>query len=161
MYKTISVILLASAGLILAGTVHSQEEEEEPTYEDDSRTCLNLRMIRRTKVVDDRSVLFYTRSGDVYHNVLGNACSGLAREGRFSYQSRIGSLCRMDSINVLRSGGWGMQQGVGCSLGRFHKISDENAKALLEPPAVQPQAVDLPMPSPERVGTGEDPPENP
>jgi len=155
MYKPMKLIpivaLLATAALPL----HAQEEEA-PVVDEDAVRCLNLRMVRRTDVVDDRNILFYMRGGDVYHNILPRACSGLAREDRFSYKTSLGKLCQIDNIRVLYDDPFGLREGISCSLGYFHKISEEDAKALQEGVGKGPEAAPLPMPEPGEVGDEDD-----
>jgi hypothetical protein len=55
---------------------------------------------------------------------------------------------------------YGLREGIGCQLGKFHKITREDATALKEP-APMPQAQPLPMPEPQEVGADEDEPAEP
>ncbi len=130
--------------------------EEEPVYDENTVECVPLRSIRRTEVLDDRNVLFYMRGTTVYHNILSRACGGLAREDRFSYETSMGRLCRMDYISVLYNDGFGVRAGNRCSLGAFHKIDREDAEALREGLEGRPAANPLPLPTPQEVGEDED-----
>ena len=164
MYKQIKKWM--SAGILLvtlfcspAGAQDKQVDvtEEEPVYDENTAQCISLRDIRRTKVVDDRNVLFYTRGKTVYHNVLPRSCSGLAREDRFSYQTSIGRLCRLDQISVLYNDPFGMRAGNRCSLGVFHKIDRDDAKAFIDSADNDvPVANPLPMPAPQEVGASQE-----
>ena len=143
---------IAAAALLSACLVNpSFAQDEEPVVDRDSVDCVNLRMVRRTEVIDDRNILFHMRGGDVYHNVLPRRCSGLAREDRFSYETTIGRLCKMDTIRVLYSDGLGMREGQHCGIGAFHKIDKEAAEAFRESFDKKPQAEELPMPEPGEV----------
>ena len=160
MYKLtfISAVFLAS----LAWASESTAQEEEPAYDDNSRTCISTRRIRRTRVIDDRSILFYVTGRDVYHNILPAACNGLRRENRFSYQTNGSQLCSRDAISVLFDHSWGLRTGARCGLGLFHKITREDAKALMEMRDQPPQSNPLPTPEPQEVGSEsseEEPPE--
>lgn len=161
MYKLMNR-LIAAAVLISAWLVSpSFAQDEEPVMDADSVDCVNLRMVRRTEVVDDRNILFHMRGGDIYHNILPRRCNGLAREDRFSYESRIGKLCRMDTISVLYSDGLGMRAGQHCGLGSFHKIDKEAAEAFRESLDKKPEAEPLPMPEPGEVDEKADEEEDP
>ena len=96
------------------------------------------------------------RGRTIYHNMLPRQCGALAREDRFSYQTSIGRLCRLDSIRVLYDDPFGLRAGNRCSLGLFHKIDREDAEALKEGVGMSPEANPLPMPEPERVGKPEE-----
>ena len=153
------IIRIAPIGILLGLSISAiaqdeqgPAEEEELVYDDFTTECISLRSLRRTDVVDDRNVLFYMRGKTVYHNILPRPCGGLAREDRFSYQTNIGRLCRLDHIRVLYDDPFGMREGNRCSLGVFHKMDREDAKALKEGLNAQPEAVPLPMPEPEEVG---------
>ena len=166
MHKHIRQFVAATALLLLAWPVLAQDPAdeapaEELVYDENTEDCISLRNVRRTEVVDDRNVLFYMRGSTVYHNILPRKCGGLAREDRFSYQTSVGRLCRLDHIRVLYNDAFGLREGNRCSLGVFHKIDSEDAKAFKESvrndvPAANP----LPLPAPEEVGETEETNEN-
>lgn len=166
MHKLIRVFLLPAIALSIAMPAVGQEEEQViktakegqaiDTVEDSTRSCITLRSLRRTQVIDDSNIVFRLRGRTTYHNILPRACTGLAREDRFSYDSGFGRLCEGDMIRVLYSGAFGsagMREGAGCRLGMFQKISQEDAKALKDAPLNQPESkIKLPMPAPQEVG---------
>lgn len=171
MHKLIRNILLVAFAFFVAFPVLGQEDEQakEATGEsvdemtdDLTRSCITLRSLRRTDAIDDRNILFRMRGRTVYHNILPARCGGLARENRISYDSRFGRLCKGDMIRVLHSNSFstfGVGEGFGCRLGAFHKITQEDAKALKEGPNTQPTPAALPMPSPQEVGATPSEPE--
>jgi len=161
MYKRFTQLLpgLLLLSLAIAAPVSGQEPEtddpddEELVYDENTAECVTLRNVRRTEVLDDRNVLFYMRGKTVYHNILPRSCGGLAREDRFSYQTNIGRLCRLDHIRVLYNDPLGLREGNRCSLGVFHKIDSETAKGMKESMKDDgPVANPLPLPNPEEVG---------
>lgn len=143
-------------GLAMA-TLPALAQDEEPTVDDGTTRCISIRSIRSTDIIDDRNVLFYMRGNVVYHNILSRRCPGLAREDRFSYKPSSGRLCDIDSINVLYRDARGMRTGAACGLGRFIKITREDAKALKEGPKEDPPPKPLPMPEPEEIGSEKEP----
>lgn len=158
--KWMNEFLLAVLAAGLALPVAAQEEE--PSYDDNARECINLRQLRRTEVIDDRNILFYMSGSVVYHNILPRQCGGLAREDRFSYQTSVGRLCRIDWINVLYDDPYGLREGSRCGLGLFHKITREDAKALKDEQERRgPEANPLPMPEPEEIGAPDEEPGEP
>lgn len=149
MYKLLPIIPVACWILAAAAPATAQEEE---SVDDATEDCINMRSVRRTEVLDDRNILFFMPRDVVYHNILRKNCNGLAREDRFSYETRMGRLCRLDHINVLFDDPFGMREGAMCSLGYFHKITKEDAEAMIEGPTSKPESRPLPMPEPEAPG---------
>ena len=132
--------------LMLSAPSAADEEKDE-----DARSCINSSLIRQTKIVDDTRILFYLRGKTIYHNILSRKCNGLAREGRFSYHTTTGSLCRLDFIRVLYRGGAGLQEGSACGLGYFHEVTEEDVEMMLEDLSRPPQAQPLPPAEPEEI----------
>jgi hypothetical protein len=96
--------------------------------------CISTASLDATKVVNDRTVLFYQRNGRIYLNLLKTACPELVRSGRFVFQVRgVGTprLCDKDVIHAMDpfTGGYG----VACNLDEFYEISEADAQALLDP----------------------------
>lgn len=150
MYKQMKRISLLS---LLAGlAVPTFAQDEEPVRDDSVTNCISVRSIRSTDIIDDRNVLFFMRGDVVYHNILSRRCPGLAREDRFSYRTAASRLCDIDSINVLYRDARGMRPGAACGLGKFIKITREDARALKEGPTEEPPPKPLPMPEPEEIG---------
>ncbi len=83
--------------------------------------CLLLQNIRETKVIDDATIDFYTRSGQVYRNRLPNSCPQLGFERAFSYATSITQLCNVDIITVILTTS-PLQRGASCGLGKFTPI---------------------------------------
>lgn len=109
--------------------------------------CIATTRLDRTEVVDDETVLFYMRDGDIYRNRLSRSCPGLEREKRFTYRVYGNQLCRVDTITVLESRSFGLNDGFTCSLGDFQPISVEEAERLTGefwPHDVEVEAVELP-----------------
>ena len=157
MHKLLKIISAVSIASCIAIPVLAQDEEavdipEGEKVGDSMRSCVTLRSLRRTEVIDDGNILFRMRGRTVYHNILPAKCGGLAREDRFSYDAQFGRLCKGDVIRVLYSDSFGMREGSGCRIGAFHKISQEEAKVLKEGPDIQTVPAQLPMPAPQEVG---------
>jgi len=98
------------------------------------RRCVNVHRIRSTDVIDERTILFRMRGGEVLANYLSHDCPSLAREERFSYEVRTSQLCNVDFITVIQGFGSSLRRGVSCGLGFFYPITAEEAEFLaLEP----------------------------
>ena len=148
------VCILATACLVLSLSPFSSARAEEVPEEGGER-CVNMRTVSRTEIIDDQTILFYMRGGEIYRNYLPHRCSGLAREERFSYSTTVSRLCDMDTITVLYSHGVGLSSGPSCGLGKFYPISEDEAQALKETPDLEPEP--LPPAEPEEPEIPEEP----
>lgn len=143
---------LVSLLLLFTGMVFAQDDADETVVSPDDATagealafdregelCITTRAIRSTDIIDDRTILFEMRGGDYYVNNLTRTCRGLKREGRFSYRVSIGRLCSVDMIRVLERFGRGLEEGIGCGLGQFFPITEEEAELLGSGPGERAQ----------------------
>jgi hypothetical protein len=92
--------------------------------------CVSLRQIDYTKVIDDDTVLFFLKGGDVMRNDLPRNCPRLMSEDAFTYRTSIEQLCDSDTITVLDDVGAGFIPGATCGLGEFQPITDHEAETL-------------------------------
>ncbi|HSG63869.1 MAG TPA: hypothetical protein VLD39_02670 [Gammaproteobacteria bacterium] len=92
--------------------------------------CIVASRIRQTKIIDNRTIVFYMTGGRAYVNELAINCPRLAREKRFSYDLRTSQLCSTDYITVLEYWGSTLREGPSCGLGQFHPITAEEAELL-------------------------------
>ena len=147
-------LLVLTIGLsgLLAVTPSLADEAVDEIDNVNTKNCIRVRSLRSTKIVDDLNIIFYMIGSDTYHNILPRQCHGLKREGRFSYKTSTGSLCKQDTIRLLYQAGSGLQEGNACRLGLFHPISKEDAAALIDGPIEPPQAKPVPLPEPEEIG---------
>lgn len=96
--------------------------------------CITANRVDRTKVIDERTIVFYMRGRDIYRNELAIDCRSLVREKRFSYDLHTNRLCNTDHITVLEYWGSTLQPGISCGLGLFYPITKEEAEFLnIEP----------------------------
>jgi hypothetical protein len=110
-----------------AGLASGQDDEP---FDRTPASCLSLTRIDHTRVVDDQTILFYMRDDRVYRNFLPRQCPGLAQQNRFSYVSRTGRLCNVDTVTVLEQWAGRLEPGFTCGLGDFHPISPEEIEDL-------------------------------
>jgi hypothetical protein len=105
----------------------------------ESRDCLIRSWIHKTGVVNDGAVIFFVRNQQAYLNVLEATCVGLERQGDFvpapqrATTGVVGStrVCDIDQIFPYREES--TRREVGCGLGRFFLISEEQALQILTP----------------------------
>ncbi len=108
---------------VVAGPASAQSESAAPAQRVPER-CIQLDRVRRTEVIDDRTLIFHMRSGEIYLNYLERECPRLASEERFMYSPTGNRLCDIDTITVLERWGFGLTRGFTCGLGEFHPISE-------------------------------------
>ncbi len=118
--------LVLVAGLMLAPATAAQDaatpkaaqDAAKPTAAPETRSCLALRSIRDTNVVDNRTIDFTLGDGSVWRNRLPYDCPQLGFERAFSYQTSMSQLCKQDVITVIELTG-SRQIGARCGLGEF------------------------------------------
>ncbi|HEY1836174.1 MAG TPA: hypothetical protein VGG36_00830 [Rhizomicrobium sp.] len=98
-----TALIIAAAATLTAATA-SQAQPQAQTV---SKTpdCIQTYNIDHTKAPNDKTILFYMRSGAVYQSNLRGVCPGLSING-FSYvSSPAPQLCpNVQTIRVLRTG---------------------------------------------------------
>ncbi len=130
--------------LLIAPMGYAEEEADEQMVDSAPEECVNVRQIKKTKIIDDQNILFHMNGGKIYRNHLPRKCFGLKRRESFSYKLRTPRLCGIDTIKVVDSFGGSLSQGISCGLGKFHPISEEQAAFLMgdEPRPEPPEALD-------------------
>lgn len=119
---------VAAIGLLASAcTTNTKREYAEVKPIGEPKMCLQLQDIRRSQVIDDMTIDFYTRSGDVYRNRLPMSCPQLGFERAFTYATSITQLCSVDIITVLIQG-QPMMRGTSCGLGPFTPIARPDNK---------------------------------
>ncbi len=138
MTKQIYIPILLACLLNLPAAVPSMADE---ATEEGPRNCLTTRRITKTIVVNDLNILFLVTGKTAYLNILPKQCKGLSRYQRFSYSTTAGSLCNLDTIQVIRGNSY---PGRSCVLGSFHPVNKADALAVIEEPRERPDANSLP-----------------
>lgn len=103
------------------------------SQEDDGRgplRCVSLSRIDRTDVIDNETIVFYLRGGDIYVNELNRTCPRLEQERRFSYRTSTSQLCSLDLISVIENSAFGIRSGTTCQLGMFVPTTEELLEIL-------------------------------
>lgn len=134
--KARSFVLIASTVLTMAALAQEGEtdaaSEEEEILSPSTQRCLSLSRIRRTDVIDDETIVFYLRGGDIYINSLPRTCPGLERNDRFMYEVSQSRLCDTDLITVIEGFGVARHRGFTCRLGVFSPISEEALAVMMD-----------------------------
>lgn len=149
----VGLMTLASASVL------AQRGAEDEVIDTTPQACVIVRRIDNTVVVDDKTVLFYMRGGDIYENFLKRSCPGLGRAKSFSYGVATGRLCSSDMITVFDP--FSPEPGQTCGLGEFRPITVDRAAFLEAGPdaaARQPEVktIDLPVEEAETPDEGAD-----
>jgi hypothetical protein len=97
----------------------------------DARNCVDLLRIDRTDVVDDGTILFRMRNGDIYRNDLRHECPTLKDREQFRYRVTTTQLCKADIITVPLDRSVVLSPGPSCVLGDFQPIGESAAQSLL------------------------------
>ena len=96
-----------------------------------AKACLDHPRIKRTRILNDRNIVFFTRDG-IYNNVLPRQCPSLRRGSLVNYAVANRELCAGGQFQVL----W--QTGVGvytpaffCQLGYFVPVDESELEDLV------------------------------
>ena len=97
-----STVIIAAAltagSLAFAAEKPSGDEIYEIRTIGEPKSCITRSSIRSTDVIDDQTIDFEMRNGDIYRNKLPNKCGGLGFEEAFSYKTSTNRLCSVDII---------------------------------------------------------------
>lgn len=105
--------------------IDANAADESSLFTGEPSRCLPLSRVRRTEIIDDSTIVFYTRRKEAYVNNLPRSCPGLEVNGRFMYEVHQSRLCETDWITVLERFGVGYGRGFTCRLGVFHPANEE------------------------------------
>jgi hypothetical protein len=113
-----AVIALPTAGPVLAeGNIPEVGEVDQ---------CLPLTRIKRTKAVDNQTIVVEMKGSDGWRKMETSArCPGLKFEDSFSYATSLAQLCKGDTITVLNG------PGSRCGLAQITVVSEEDAKTMI------------------------------
>lgn len=121
-FAVLTAAVLATGGLAIA---YAKDKTPAPQVKavGDPVSCVTLRNIQSTKIIDNSTIDFKMAGGKILRNTLPYSCPSLKSEDRFSYHTSLNQLCNVDIIRVLHNyGGEGLQEGAGCGLGKFQQV---------------------------------------
>jgi hypothetical protein len=120
----------ATVALVAAYCVTSAHAQDDSANA--AHACINSSSIHHTKVLDDRTILFFMRDRSTYRNTLVGTCPGLNSEQRFMYgQSSLNTVCKGSVINVVVYAFGEVTRGASCWLGSFEQLSGDEVEELL------------------------------
>lgn len=94
------VLVVAPAGFALA------QATSTPSI---AQSCLPQINIKRSRVLNDRNILYVTKGGQAYNNVLPKQCPALRRDTTLAYTYVNAKLCAGSTFTVLQRVGIGSQ----------------------------------------------------
>ena len=105
-----------------------------------AQPCVRHSNLKRTKILDDRNILFVMRNGEIYHNPLPHECPSVRRNSLLNYQIANGQLCEGSTFTVLWQVGTNWVPAFVCPLGKFVPISEDEAQDLTALTEEQPRS---------------------
>jgi hypothetical protein len=126
LWATVLAATLATAAAAQSG------DEEGAAAASEIRECLPHPTIDRTKILNDRNIVFVTRNGTIYNNELPKQCPTLRRNSLVNYPIANGRQCAGDRFQVLWETSPGRYQpSFVCQLGNFRSITENEYDDLL------------------------------
>ena len=125
---------MLAALLLLAGCASNAEDATERSVwvaDGPPTNCITKSQIRRTRVIDDRTIDFEMTGRTVYRNALPLRCSGLSFNQSIQTNSRGAWLCSSNTITPRSAVGGG--RAPSCQLGQFQPIT--RTRVPVAPPA--------------------------
>ena len=130
----------AACAALLAIAVPGAAQQNEDTGVTDAagpRACLPAPTIRRTKILNNRNIVFVTRQEEIYSNELPKQCMTLNRRSLINYGIANGRVCAGDRFQVmLETAPKNFLPGPLCEFGTFVPITEaelEDLTAMTEP----------------------------
>jgi hypothetical protein len=123
------------AAAALCAPALGQEGRDAPEADDaprEARVCLDHPMVRRTRVLNNRNIVFVTRANEIYNNRLPEDCPSLRRGSLVRYPIEQRRFCAGSSFQVL----WettpnNYMPAFVCKLGYFVPITEDELEDLL------------------------------
>jgi len=126
---------VALATLIVAGgATHAAAQAKEPAPTPTvAQACVYRPNIDHTKILDDRTILFFMRDHVTYQNTLKEQCFALKAANRFAYtEASMHRLCMGNLISVLQDVTPGAVSANNlCKLGAFVPVDPDVADDLI------------------------------
>lgn len=118
--------VIAAGGLGLAAVQAGEKASKDDKYiiktVGEPKSCIIRSNIRSTDVIDNQTIDFKMRNGDIYRNKLPSKCSGLGFDEAFSYRTSTNQLCNVDIIRPLDNTAGRIETRGACGLGKFQQI---------------------------------------
>jgi hypothetical protein len=129
----------ACAALLAIAVPGAAQQNEDAAVAEATgpRSCLPQPQIQRTKILDNRNIVFVTRNDEIYNNQLPKQCMNLNRRSLVNYGIANGRVCAGDRFQVmLETAPKNFLPGPMCELGAFVPITEaelEDLTVMTEP----------------------------
>lgn len=136
-YAVLAAVPVLAAGCAYAGqstaaSAGSSKAAQAASAAPRKTDCVDLIRIDRTEVLDDQTILFHMKGGQVWRNRLPYKCPQLGFEKAFTHRTSINRLCSIDTITVLHTGS-PILEGATCGLGEFEAYTPEKKAQTAKP----------------------------
>jgi hypothetical protein len=122
---------LLAAALGTPSAAQQTKDSESTEAREGPQTCLSHPSIRRTRILDDRNIVFVTRHETIYNNQLPKACASLRRDSLVNYAVAHRRMCAGDHFQVLQETSPGNYvPAFLCQLGPFVPITEDELETL-------------------------------
>lgn len=114
------------AALVATALPGVAQQNDDPADIDAAgpRPCLPQPTIKRTKILDNRNIVFVTHQDEIYNNPLPKQCATLNRRSLVNYEVANGYVCAGDRFQViLETAPKVFMPGPLCELGTFVPIT--------------------------------------
>jgi hypothetical protein len=120
-----AALCTALLAALLARPGGTQENVDDTGASDGPRSCLAQPTIRRTKILSNRNIVFFTRQDAIYNNELPKQCASLNRRSLINYGIANGRVCAGDRFQVMtETSPKNFLPGPLCELGTFVPITE-------------------------------------
>jgi len=127
-------VCTALLAAVLGTAASAQDGADDDSGDEPPRaaqTCLNHPTIKRTKILNDRNIVFITRDDTIYNNQLPRQCPSLKRGSLVNYAIEHSRLCAGGQFQVL----WQLDMNryapaFVCQLGAFVPITEDELETL-------------------------------
>lgn len=126
-----SVFVALVALIVAAGATHApRAQAQAPNV---AQACVYRPNIDHTRVLDDRTILFFMRDRAIYQNTLKDQCYSLKSVNRFAYgEASLHRICAGNWISVIQSVTPGaISQNNSCRLGAFVPVDQDVVDELI------------------------------
>jgi hypothetical protein len=122
-FNMVAILVAMAVAFMVPGMASAGPKADK--YLGDGEMCLETYQIKETRILDDQTILFIMRSGELYLNRLPARCVGLRIADGFGYSTRIAKLCKQDRITAASHGS---MPGNTCMLGEFLSFDKQGMK---------------------------------
>ncbi len=122
--KSFFKVSVAAVGFMAIGLAAGTASAVQGDAIGDTQTCLNLKQIESSPVIDSKTILIKMNAPKGYKRIDIAAPCGLDSTKSFAHNTSTNELCKTDSLKVLQ------EPGGFCMIKQIVTITEDEAKAL-------------------------------